>query len=308
MVYDVDSILFSPPDPLLFSKATVVSPYHYLNTTNLSTSSRDDPPKTVTITEKILTTVTVSEAPVTTTEVLPPQSPKVPAPSRTSTVGLGPAKSMWVAPTNLTDLSTFRVTKFSEGQDNLDIVSGVPVEAGTTASDDTTPMLQLLFPAGSINPGQKPTGGAEFYASPIDISSARNVTLQYSVLFPFDFDWVLAGKLPGLYGGRTGCSGGDPAVDCFSTRLMWREGGAGELYLVRIYRLPYGMIPHDISTHPRINNRKVYVRPQGLFVTKLTVCPSVVDLFIGQQGIGQRSDRLYFSTLPANKTELSHWT
>lgn len=233
------SILFSPPDPLSIPKASVVSPYHDSNTTNLSTSSRDESPKTVTITEKISTTVTVSEAPVTITEVLlPPQSPKAPAPSRTSTAGLGPAKSIWVAPTDLTDLSTFRVTKFSEGQDNLEIVNSVPVEAGTAASDDATPMLQLLFPAGSINPGQKPTGGAEFYASPIDISSARNVTLQYSVLFPFDFDWVLAGKLPGLYGGRTGCSGGDPAVDCFSTRLMWREGGAGELYLVRVCRLP----------------------------------------------------------------------
>jgi hypothetical protein len=242
------SILFSPPGPLSIPKASVVSSYHYLNTTNLSTSSRDDPPKTVTITEKIPTTVTVSEAPVMITEILlPPQSPKAPAPSRTSTAGLGPAKSIWVAPTDLTDLSKFRVTKFSEGQDNLKIVNHVPVDAGTAASDDTTPMLQLLFPAGSINPGQKPTGGAEFYASPIDISSARNVTLQYSVLFPFDFDWVLAGKLPGLYGGRTGCSGGDPAVDCFSTRLMWREGGAGELYLVRVYRLPYGMIPHDIT-------------------------------------------------------------
>ena len=48
-----------------------------------------------------------------------------------------------------------------------------------------------------------------------------------------DFEWVLAGKLPGLYGGHTACSGGDEALDCFSTRLMWREGGMGELYLVR---------------------------------------------------------------------------
>ncbi|KAJ3509201.1 hypothetical protein NLJ89_g5352 [Agrocybe chaxingu] len=74
-------------------------------------------------------------------------------------------------------------------------------------------------------------GGAEFYASPIDISGARNVTLRYSVFFPVDFDWVLAGKLPGLYGGHTGCSGGNAALDCFSTRLMWRADGAGELYL-----------------------------------------------------------------------------
>ena len=52
-----------------------------------------------------------------------------------------------------------------------------------------------------------------------------------------DFDWVLAGKLPGLYGGHTACSGGDEALDCFSTRLMWREGGVGELYLVRFLHM-----------------------------------------------------------------------
>jgi len=39
------------------------------------------------------------------------------------------------------------------------------------------------------------------------------------------------GKLPGLYGGKTSCTGGDPAVDCFSTRLMFRKNGAGEVYL-----------------------------------------------------------------------------
>lgn len=39
------------------------------------------------------------------------------------------------------------------------------------------------------------------------------------------------GKLPGLYGGKKSCTGGDPANDCFSTRLMWRENGQGELYL-----------------------------------------------------------------------------
>jgi len=62
------------------------------------------------------------------------------------------------------------------------------------------------------------------------------------------------------------------------------------------------------STHPRINNRKVYVGPQALFVTKLTVFPSVAGLFIGQQEIGQRSDRLYSSTPPADKTGPSRWT
>lgn len=33
----------------------------------------------------------------------------------------------------------------------------------------------------------------------------------------------------GLYGGRTGCSGGVGSLDCFSTRLMWRTDGMGEV-------------------------------------------------------------------------------
>lgn len=55
--------------------------------------------------------------------------------------------------------------------------------------------------------------------------------LKYSVFFPAGFEFVKGGKLPGLYGGKTGCTGGDLAIDCFSTRLMWREAGQGELYL-----------------------------------------------------------------------------
>ena len=37
--------------------------------------------------------------------------------------------------------------------------------------------------------------------------------------------------------GATRCSGGDDGLGCFSTRLMWRDGGKGELYLVRSQNL-----------------------------------------------------------------------
>ncbi|KZV90604.1 polysaccharide lyase family 14 protein [Exidia glandulosa HHB12029] len=96
-------------------------------------------------------------------------------------------------------------------------------------------MFQLRYPAGSVNPGSDPQGGADFYAVPPSLKSilpaARNVTLEYSVYFPEDFDWVKGGKLPGLYGGHESCSGGDDAESCFSTRMMWRPGGEGEIYL-----------------------------------------------------------------------------
>lgn len=152
---------------------------------------------------------------------------------------LGPAKDIWIAPAKMDDLTPFGITSFpSSGKKNLQIVTEIPVNAYADASNATsttnsTSILQLFFPQNSIDPARKPTGGAEFYATPLDISSAQNVSLKYSVFFPDNFDFVLAGKMPGLYAGHRGCSGGNAAIDCFSTRLMWRKEGAGELYLVR---------------------------------------------------------------------------
>ncbi|KAJ3500580.1 hypothetical protein NLJ89_g9732 [Agrocybe chaxingu] len=58
--------------------------------------------------------------------------------------------------------------------------------------------------------------------------------VSYEVAFDSGFDWVKGGKLPGIRGGlnSTGCSGGNKAdgLDCFSSRLMWRKSGTGEVY------------------------------------------------------------------------------
>ncbi|KAH9977048.1 hypothetical protein BGW80DRAFT_1166751 [Lactifluus volemus] len=147
--------------------------------------------------------------------------------------------SSWAAPKVFSDLSAFNITHFASGRDNLEVVAGVTFDPVARADDtsswitwtNVSTMLQLFYPKDSVNPAGWPRGGSEFYAEPLDLSDARSVTFAYSVFFPSDFEWVKGGKLPGLYGGRTGCSGGDPALDCFSTRLMWRQGGAGELYL-----------------------------------------------------------------------------
>ena len=151
-----------------------------------------------------------------------------------------PSPSKWAAPTFYSDLSSFNVTHFSSGKHNLEVVAGVTPDAENAAVTDdpstwtkASSMLQVFYPKGSVNPKSKPQGGSQFYAAPLDLRHARSVTFAYSVFFPSDFEWVKGGKLPGLYGGCTGCSGGDAADDCFSTRMMWRKGGAGELYLVR---------------------------------------------------------------------------
>ena len=76
------------------------------------------------------------------------------------------------------------------------------------------------YPKGSFKPSASPVGGTGFYATPIDLSNAKVVTLKYKVFFPSGFNFVKGGKLPGLYGGHTSCSGGKSAAECFSTRFM----------------------------------------------------------------------------------------
>ncbi|KAF5353310.1 hypothetical protein D9756_007966 [Leucocoprinus leucothites] len=167
--------------------------------------------------EQTLTTTSLSSEPS------PRPTVQVPQPVSSHTA--------WSAPSRMVDLSSFGITYFPSGQHNVKLVSSLPSDFARNPGEQDQSLIQVLYPAHSVNPAQDPVGGANFYASPIDLSSATNVTLKYNVFFPADFDWVRGGKLPGLYGGRTGCSGGTDAEDCFSTRLMWRAGGIGELYL-----------------------------------------------------------------------------
>ncbi|KAG1768996.1 hypothetical protein EDD22DRAFT_870282 [Suillus occidentalis] len=196
--------------------------------TDLVTTTIVTPTSTGTVVETVTATTTAT-------------TPSIPWGNRTA----------WAAPPDMKDLSAFNVTHFPSGKQNVAIIDSISalaivpggsvyaqniIESQSTTNTQNvtgfTSALQLVYPAYSVNPSSKSPGGAEFYASPLNLSDAKNVTMEYSVYFPADFDWVKGGKLPGLYGGHTGCSGGAAAEDCFSTRLMWRQGGAGELYLV----------------------------------------------------------------------------
>lgn len=72
------------------------------------------------------------------------------------------------------------------------------------------------------------TRGAQFYSRPT--AASTSLTLSYDIYFNPGFDFVKGGKLPGLFGGATNCSGGRHSDACFSTRLMWRTHGDGEVY------------------------------------------------------------------------------
>ncbi len=264
MPIDVESILSPPPlseviDILtsdvnvIVTQTTVV-----VASTMLSFPEATGSPPTPTSSTEVTSTQTIYEPPVTITVS---DSPTTVTDTVTQTVT--PTPSSWAAAAHFTNLDTFSITNFADGRDNLQIVDILPANAtssspassdnaddasadqhqqpglltstdGTDSSSST--LLQLFYPANSTTPTHIPIGGADFYASPLSLSSATNVTLEYSVFFSASFDFVLGGKLPGLYGGHSGCSGGNNATTCFSTRMMWRTDGAGELYLVSSQR------------------------------------------------------------------------
>lgn len=133
----------------------------------------------------------------------------------------------WAPSPHFSNMSEYNVTSFAAGATNLAIMRGSPsaVAEGSSANmqeafstfttnwNESVNSLQILYPKGSNAPRNDPQGGTEFYAHPLDLLTARNVSLQYSVYFPSDFDFVKGGKLPGMYGGHKGCSGGNSAVE-----------------------------------------------------------------------------------------------
>ncbi|KAG6866365.1 hypothetical protein C0991_005286 [Blastosporella zonata] len=111
-----------------------------------------------------------------------------------------------------------------------------PVSVGPS-KNVTGPVLQTTYPQGSYS---SDTGGAQFYNlwNATAGSNFQTMMVTYEVAFDNFFDWVKGGKLPGLRGSTKsnlgGCSGGkekeSTTSSCFSTRLMWRKSGSGEIY------------------------------------------------------------------------------
>ncbi|KAI7820818.1 hypothetical protein BC939DRAFT_399114 [Gamsiella multidivaricata] len=108
---------------------------------------------------------------------------------------------------------------------------------GTSGNNGTSGLvMKLNYPKGSYAPAYGPVvGGAQFYANPFgDSTPFSKMMISYDVGFPVGFNWVLGGKLPGVYGGTPydGCSGGiqSNGDNCLSMRMMWRQNGIGEVY------------------------------------------------------------------------------
>jgi len=124
--------------------------------------------------------------------------------------------------------------RIQNGAPDIDFVndpfSTKPAPDGTNSSG---PVLRVVYPQGSYQSNDQ--GGAQFYVMWNSTGSAfQSMMLSYELTFDQDFPWVKGGKLPGLRGGPdpVNCSGGNQAngTNCFSTRLMWRPSGNGEVY------------------------------------------------------------------------------
>ncbi|CAE6482649.1 unnamed protein product [Rhizoctonia solani] len=234
----------APPIHTPFSISSLNFPAPKLSA--LSVATLDKP-----ATRTILDTTTVTRLVIVTVPLASPHPTQTSAPTF--------SENKWQTPTNFQNLDCFNIMKYGFGKPNLRVVQGIPASAsltnfapvptGTLEWNNDMSALEVFFPEGSINPGNSPQGGADFYANPLPaLIEAQNVTFGYSVFLPVDFEPVRGGKLPGLYGGKTGCSGGDAALDCFSTRLMWRTNSDGELYL---YAPKDKQTPEVCNTPPR---------------------------------------------------------
>jgi hypothetical protein len=144
--------------------------------------------------------------------------------------GVAPVKPGPAPPPRPSDLAGF----FS-GALNWTRHGSFGLDRAHTVTDRTAPTghaLRVDYPAGAASPNVPrdsgaPAGGAQSYLHLP--RSADVMTASYWVRFPAGFRFVKGGKLPGLFGGDAG-SGGHHEPAGFSTRFMWRAGGAGEVY------------------------------------------------------------------------------
>jgi hypothetical protein len=143
----------------------------------------------------------------------------------------------------------------------------VSILANTTRrvleAPDGVVSLEGFYPNGSYTFTHTPRGGFSFYApgpEEVDLTTAREATFAYTVLFPEGYEWVKGGKLPGfctytlplitlshrelnLRLNFLAWQSGVPISTIPSValvegrlptaspiRLMWRTGGMGEFY------------------------------------------------------------------------------
>jgi len=123
--------------------------------------------------------------------------------------------------------------EYSVTQGQFGIGADESLSIAPSPSHDGTYVMRVFYQKGSYSGschGGNCHRGAQFYAQPQAVSGHTTLTLEYEIWFDETFSWNKGGKLPGLWGGSRDCSGGRLSDTCFSTRLMWRRLGDGEVY------------------------------------------------------------------------------
>jgi len=98
-----------------------------------------------------------------------------------------------------------------------------------------SPALRVVYPAGSASARAAAASGSGFGGAQVYLllpnGPVDSLRLRYCFRFPVGFDFVKGGKMPGLFGGRVNNGQHIPdGTNGWSTRYMWRRGGAGEVY------------------------------------------------------------------------------
>jgi len=121
---------------------------------------------------------------------------------------------------------------------SLNIFSGASTPHAYDTAPDGSAALRALYKKGSTSPGHTDlVGGFSMYAlTGVDLTKGKEILFSYKAYFPKGFDFKKGGKMPGLFMGTSNevarkCSGGQhQSGNCASSRMMFRTGGAGELY------------------------------------------------------------------------------
>jgi hypothetical protein len=115
-----------------------------------------------------------------------------------------------------------------EREANIDFVNDPFPESRSPNNTTEGLVMRVSYPANTFSANAN--SGVELLSRWETDSPFLTMVLTYEAAFDSNFEWVKGGKMPGLRGGDTGCSGGlqPTGADCFTARLMWRKQGAGE--------------------------------------------------------------------------------
>eukprot|EP00890_Picochlorum_soloecismus_P005464 jgi/Picsp_1/5919/NSC_03276-R1_alginate lyase len=75
------------------------------------------------------------------------------------------------------------------------------------------------------------SSGFCFHAAPKHRCPAQVIEFSYNVYFSDSFQWVRGGKLPGIYIGSPGATGGNWEQNSGSVRVVWQRKGVACLYV-----------------------------------------------------------------------------